>query len=128
MSLLDILLMILVIVAIVLCIYLIFALRKMGTIVQDMGKDIHNLVSKSEPVLDNWEKITSDAAEITEKAKEQLNDINDIYLSLKSRLNWLTEKKEAGKNPENRIYTLVESLSAVSKGLSAFWNTYKKNK
>lgn len=127
MSLLDILLLILVIVAIVLCIYLIFALRKMGAIVQNMEKDIHSLVSKSVPVLDNWEKITSDAAEITEKAKEQLNDINDIYLSLKSRLNWLTEKKEAGKNPENRIYTLVESLSAISKGLSAFWNTYKKN-
>ena len=120
MTALDILLIILVASAIVLCVYLIFSLKKINVTLNQLQNDVHNISEKTLPILDNLQQVSEKINNITERAANQINDLTNSIQKVKDKIFFLKprDKKSSSENPVNN---LIKNLSAVSKGISAFW-------
>ena len=120
MTALDILLIILVASAIVLCLYLIFSLKKINVTLNQLQNDVHNISEKTLPILDNLQQVSEKINNITERAANQINDLTNSIQKVKDKIFFLKprDKKSSSENPVNN---LIKNLSAVSKGISAFW-------
>ena len=120
MTALDILLIILVASAIVLCVYLIFSLKKINVTLNQLQNDVHNISEKTLPILDNLQQVSEKINNITERAANQINDLTNSIQKVKDKIFFLKprDKKSSSENPVNN---LIKNLSAVSKGIIAFW-------
>ncbi|MBU2492730.1 MAG: DUF948 domain-containing protein [Bacteroidetes bacterium] len=121
MTLIDVLIIILIVAAVVLCVYLVFTLNKLRKSFESIENDIHIISEKTVPVLDNLEEITRKAAQITGDAEEQISELKSFIHSIKRKVNRVVDLP--GKiNPEHRVSELLKNLNAVAKGFSVFWS------
>jgi len=116
-----------VIVLVLVCVLIIFSfitLNKLNRSIDVLSADLHRLIDSTIPVLDNLNEASEKIAKVAEDAKNHMNELNEFILNTKNKLNSLTARIKEGTD-QNPVLNLVRNLSALSKGISAFWEKYK---
>lgn len=122
----DILLIILIVAASLLCIYLIFTLIKVNRNISLFRRDVESIKNKLFPILDNLQKITDKAAKVSSSAEEKIKNFTHTINSLKKIFSSFVSPVGGSNDPQIRINTFIRNLSAVSKGISAFISRLRK--
>ena len=123
MAVIDVLLIVLILSASVLCIYLIITLNKLNKSIEVLQKDIHVIAEKTVPTLESINEVAQKAVVVTTEVEEQLAEVKSFIQSVKGKVSKVTEFPK-NINPENRINELLKNLNAISKGFSAFWTKF----
>ena len=121
MTVLDVFLLILIIVAIFLGVYLIFALKKLNNTLDTVQEDLHSLNNRIEPILENFTTITQKVVNISEETEKRVLDISNTIQNVKNTITKFTFKKD-GYSQRNPVKDLIANITAISKGISAFWD------
>lgn len=121
----DIALIILILSASALCIYLIISLKQLNQTLSGVQKDVHDLVDKAIPTLENINEITDKANSVSSDAKQHWDEVSDAIYSMKNKVSnfKLTDTFDRRDNP---IQNLIANLTAVVKGITAFWSEITK--
>ncbi len=124
MSLIDILLIVLILCASALCIYLIVSLRKIGSSIEIIQKDIHNLSEEALPLIESLKETSQQASQLIENANTQISDLSEEVRTFKNKVTnfSLIKAKSSTGNPVN---DLVKKLRSISSGFKAFWSNFK---
>lgn len=118
---LDILLIILIVVAIAVLVYFVFFLNKLGSNIELMARDAHELKQRTELLLIQLEETTAKANSIVDKAESHLNSLEEFIDNVQSRYKAFSD----GVRTDNPFADFIKNISAVSKGINAFWKKYK---
>jgi len=122
---LDIFLIILSISATLLCIYLIFTLKKLVIQMNELQKDIKNLVDNTIPVLKNINDVTLKANRIVSSAEDYWEGIERSIENVRSKFSKLTNiTRYDGADLPARNF--IQNIKAISRGISAFWQEFRK--
>lgn len=121
MTVLDVFLLILIIVAIFLGIYLIVTLNKLNKTLDKVQKDLHSFNNQLEPILGNLTTISQKAVNISEETEKRVLDLGNSIQNVKNTVNKFSFKKN-GNTQGNPVQDLIANVRAISKGISAFWN------
>lgn len=124
MNVIDILLIILILSASALCIFLIFYLKKLIDHVEAVRKDVHELVEKTTPVLENLDDVTRRANRIVLEVENYWNEIDSSIKKVRERISGLTSLKKY-TDAENPVSELIKNVKALTKGFVAFWQAIK---
>jgi len=125
---LDILTALLILSVSALCVYLIFFLKRTTQTLETLKNDIHRLADKADPVLSKLDSVSDSIKYVVDELKDHVLAFGDV-------LDQAKEKAESLLNIDKKIRTSIENspiadlyrrLNSVSKGVSAFWNTYKR--
>ena len=124
----DILLAILILAAIFLCIYLIVFFRKSTSAIEKLQEDVHQLKIEIDPVLSNLNSISDNIVNVTNTIESQVSSCGRLIDEAKEKVeNLLNIDKKIKENIENSpLADLYKKLIGVSKGISAFWETYTR--
>lgn len=125
MTLIDILLVLLIISAAALCVYLIVTLSKLNKSVEVLQKDVHNLIEKTIPVMENLEEVTGKFNRVATEAEERWMDLNSAIETAKDKVSRFSLKSSSGRS-DNPVHQLIKNLTAVVKGVSAFWSEFNR--
>lgn len=125
MTLVDILLVLLIAAASVLCVYLIISLSKLNKSVEILQKDVHQLIEKTIPVLENLNKVSNKFTRVASEAEGYWDELNSVIENAKEKVSRLSLKPAAGRS-ENPVQQLIKNLSAVVNGISAFWSALNR--
>ena len=127
MNFIDILTIILLISASVLCIALIFYLAKITSSVKAMQEDLNEISSKINPLIENVSDLTEKISIITEDAKGQIQTSKNIVHSVKDRVDIILGLEERVRGGiEGPLMTLVTNFRAIANGLNTFLSNFKK--
>jgi len=125
MTVLDIFLIILIIAATALCLYVIVSLRKSIIQIEQLQKDVKQLVENTIPVLHNINEVTTKVNRVVTEAENYWDEIDRAIKNLKEKAAGLTSLTRF-RDAENPAQDLIKNLKALSKGISVFWNEYKR--
>lgn len=125
MSLIDVALLILILAAIALCITAIIYIRRLVTQLDGVRNDVHDLVEKLLPVVDNLNQITQRANKIASEAESYWDEIDRSIKNLKEKVSKLTSLQGL-RDVENPAKNLIRNLRSFTKGFSAFWSEFSK--
>ena len=121
MSILEIFLLILIIVGIALGVYLIIALKKINVTLDFVQKDLSNVNEKLGPILDNVKVITDKAVNISDEAEKRVLDIGNTLQNVRNTVSKFSITSKGSSSNRSPVQDLLSNLTAVSKGVSAFW-------
>ncbi len=123
MTLLEVFLFILIIIGIVLGVYFIISLGKMNRTLDAVRTDLNSVNNKLGPILENLKVITDKAVSISDETEKRVMDISESIQNVKNTVSRFSFRgpKESYFN-RNPIQDLLKNLTAVSKGVSTFWN------
>jgi uncharacterized protein YoxC len=113
--------MLLIIVGIVLCIYLIITLSKLNKTLDLVQNGLESTNNKLDPILENLNLIVEKAVNISDETQRRVNDISNTIQSVKDTVNKFSFRSRSDSGSRNPIQELLSNLTAVSKGVSAFW-------
>lgn len=111
-----------------LCIYIIFFLKNTTKTLENLQSDIHRLADKADPVLSKLDSVSDNISFIIDEIKDHALAFGDV-------LDQAKEKAEILLNIDKKIKTSIENspiadlyrrLNGISKGVSAFWDSYKR--
>jgi uncharacterized protein YoxC len=124
----DILLAILILAAIFLCVYLIVFFRKSTSAIEKLQEDVHQLKIEIDPVLSNLNSISDNIVNVTNTIESQVSSCGRLVDEAKEKVEYLLNiDKKIKENIENSpLADLYKKLIGVSKGISAFWETYTR--
>ncbi len=125
MTVIEILLIILILAATVLCIYVIISLKKLNEQIEILQKDVKQLVDNTIPVLNNLNEVTSKANRIVSGAENYWDEIDRSIKNLKEKVSDLTSFTRF-RDAENPAKDLIKNLRALFKGAAAFWSEFKR--
>jgi hypothetical protein len=123
--LIDILLLVLILFASSLCIFAIIYLKRTFEQIEAIRKDIHQFVENTMPTLNNLEEITQRTKRIVCEAEGYWEEIDHSIRFLREKILNFGLWKKINYAKTQRSY-LINSLRSVAKGISAFWNKYKR--
>jgi ABC-type transporter Mla subunit MlaD len=126
MTLIDVLLIILILLASSLCIFIIFSLRKLLIRVEAVSTDIQKFLEKANPILDNLADVSQRANRIVTEAENYWDELDSSIKKLKQKVSDITSLN-IFKDVEHPAKDLIRNLKAFSKGISAFWQAFKRN-
>ena len=110
-----------------LCIALIFFLYKITKSVKNIETDISDLTQQIKPLIASTINLSEKLKFISDEAKQPIIIVRDIVEDIKDRINAILEFEEKlRKGVEGPLSKLLNSLSGISNGINAFWDTYKK--
>lgn len=109
--------------ATVLCIYLIFYLKKILIHVDEMRKEIHQLVEKTIPVFEKLDVAADKANKIVSEVEGYWEDLESSINNLKQKVSNITSFKKT--TSENSVTDFIRNLRAISRGLVSFWDALK---
>ncbi len=121
----EILLAVLILSASALCIYLIFVLKTLLKNAASIQKDVSNLVEKALPLLENLNDVSNRASKVVNGIENYWDEVDNSIKRVKEKVKNFTSLKSI-QNDENPVKDLIKNLKAFFKGLSAFWQTFKK--
>ena len=124
MNILHIFLVIFILAASALCVFAILYLKKLIEQVEAIRKDIHQLIQRSVPVLENLEQVTSKANRVATEVESYWNELDQSIRNLRYKVSSLTPLKNF-RETESTVLDLIKNIRAVSKGLTAFWSELK---
>lgn len=122
---LEIFLIILSIAATVLCVYLIFTLKKILLQIDQIHKEINDLVENTIPVLKNINDVTLKANRIVSSAEDYWEGIERSIENVRNKFSRLSSFniREGEENPARNF---IQNIRALSRGISAFWQEFRK--
>lgn len=122
---LDIFLIILSIAATVLCIYLILTLKKIVAQIDNLQKEVKQLVDNTIPVLKNINDVTLKANRIVSSAEDYWEGIERSIENVRNKFSRLTgvTRNDGEEFPARNF---IQNIKALSKGISAFWQEFRK--
>ncbi|MEG8947021.1 DUF948 domain-containing protein [Rosettibacter firmus] len=121
----NILLVILIISASVLCIYLIFTLKSLIREAEAIRKDVHDIVEKALPVLENLNDVSNRASRVVSDIENYWEEVDSSIKKIKEKIANFTSLKTFQGN-DNPAKDFIKNLRALFKGISTFWQTFKK--
>lgn len=124
-TLIYILLAILILSASALCIYLIIMLKKILQEVEAVRKDVDNLVDKAIPILNNLSEVSQRTNKVVSEIEHYWNEIDNSIKKVREKVANFTSLKTF-QNDENPAKDLIKNLRAFVKGISTFWQTFKR--
>ena len=127
MSLISIFSIILLASASVLCIALVIYLNRITTSIKDIKSEIQDLTSKIKPLIASSTNLSEKLNRMSQEASNQLNVTKGIVNKFDERVDTILELEEKVREGfSGPVLDLIKSLSAITNGVSAFWNAYKK--
>ena len=126
MTIIDILLVLLIIAAAALCVYLIISLSKINKSVEILQKDVHDLIEKTIPVLENLNDVSEKVNKVASEAEGHWTDLNSAIDNAKKKVSSFSLKTTHIGRSENPVSSLIKNLSALVKGITAFWSEFSK--
>lgn len=124
-TLINFLLVILILSASALCFYLIISLKKIIQQAEAIRKDIHLLIDKAIPILEDFSKVSNRANKVTSDIENYWNEIDNSIKKVREKVASFTSLKTF-QNDENPVKDFIKNLRAFIKGLSTFWQTFKR--
>jgi uncharacterized protein YoxC len=124
----NVLLAILLLAAIFLCVYLINFLRKSTSAIERLQEDVHQMKEKVDPVLSNLNSISDNIVNVTNSIDNQVSALGNLVDQVKEKIESLLniDKKIKDSIENSPVAELYRKLTGVSKGISAFWESYKR--
>lgn len=123
MSIIEILLIILILSASALCIYAIIYLKRLTEQIEAVRKDVHELVERTTPILENLEDVTQRANRIVLEVGNYWDEIDRSIRNLRERVsNFSFSRLNEVEYPAK---DLIKNIKAFAKGISAFWQEFK---
>lgn len=119
----DILTVLLIVIGIAALFYLIFFLKSATQNLNLITSDVHEMKEKIEPIITNLEEATGRANSIVERTEEYVDSMDQLIEELKSRYNSFSW----GVKHDNPVADFIKNVSALSKGINAFWSKYKNH-
>ena len=105
----------------VLSIILIVVLLRVKTLTGELQEDLREIRTRSAPVLDNLEAITSKVRAITENIDEQVEGVRDSITSIRSIADDIVLlERRVQERVEGPVLDTVAYLVAIIKGLRTF--------
>lgn len=123
MVLIDILTIVLILLVTALIIFVFVTLKKLNRSIDVLSSDLHQLIDATIPVVQDLKKASEKIANIADDAETHMEEFNELVSNTKMKLNSLSTRVKEGAN-QNPVVNLVKNLSALSKGISAFWDKY----
>lgn len=122
MTLIDILTIILLVLASVVCIALIVGLKKIIQSVSMLQADVQEMKTSIKPLISSVQEVTEKLNYISNETKSQIQMAKSVVQDVRTRVDQILslEKKVRG-SVEDVVIPLTENLTAVSKGFDAFW-------
>ena len=122
----DILIAILLILASVLCLYLIKLLRRLFITINIIESELEELDRKITPLIYELTEMTNSGNYVASYAKEKAEFVISWVESVKSKFDGFITKKEKDVSPQSNARNLVTNLKALYNGASTFINEIKK--
>lgn len=123
----DVAIIILLLAATALCIFLIFYLNRITKSVIEIQKEMKTMTEQLSPLLISFtelsEKISGLASDVDTQLQTGKALFNEIKIRVKKIL-YLEQKIRGGF--EGPVLDLINNLTAISKGIGAFWSSYKQ--
>ena len=110
---------------IALCVFLIIYLKRIVVSVEKLQKDMDKLTDETVPILKNIAEVTQKANRITDEAEKHWNDLENAIQNVRDRFSRLTHKPSDG-SAENTGRDFVRNISALIKGITAFWSKWRQ--
>lgn len=121
MSIIDIFLLVLIIVGILVGVYLILTLKKITSTLDFVRNDLESINNKLEPILENVKTITDKAVNISDETEKRVLDLSNTIQNVRSTVSKFSFKGRSTQSKRAPIQELLSNLTAISKGISAFW-------
>ncbi|KAF0152470.1 MAG: hypothetical protein FD143_1108 [Ignavibacteria bacterium] len=124
-DLVQILLVLLIITATALCVYLILVLKKLVVQLNDLQKDIKQLVDSTIPVLKNLNEVTLRANRIVSSAENYWQGIERSIENVRMKFSNFTSvgRFDGAEYPARN---LVQNIKAFYRGFTTFWQELRK--
>ncbi|MFC2103499.1 hypothetical protein ACFLSS_03615 [Bacteroidota bacterium] len=129
MNLIDFLLALLLLTASALCIALIYYIWKISNSLKSVQRDVNELSTKIQPLINSATELSNNLNEITDSARGHVNMSRDVVTSIKDRVDTILSFEEKVRGGiEGSIMSVIKEFSAISNGLSTFLNNIRKKK
>jgi uncharacterized protein YoxC len=125
MELVDILIVILLVIASVLCLYLIKLIRRLFVTIDLVETEIKELDSKITPLLLDIQEMVDTGNSVATFAKEQTDFANDLFEKVKNMFGGFLVKREEKSFPQSNAHNLITNLRALVKGATSFISELK---
>jgi len=110
-----------------LCIALIIYLNRVTKSVKGIEDNLKDISTQIKPLISSTTFLSEKLNYISEEIKEQVYIGKNIVTEVKDRVDTILDLEEKIRGGfESSIFDLIKNLSAVSNGVSAFWNAFKK--
>jgi uncharacterized protein YoxC len=111
----------------ILCIALVVYLNRITRSIKEIESEIKDLTSEIKPLIASSTNLSEKLNRISAEASNQLNVTKGIVNKFDDRVDTILELEEKVREGfSGPVLDLIKSLSAISNGVSAFWNAYKK--
>lgn len=126
MNLLDILLVILIISASLLCIALIYYLWKISISVKSMEADLKQLSTNLERLINSTSILANNLTDMSNNVRGQLDTSRNIITSIKERVDKILEFEEyVRKGIEGPVRTFIREITAINNGINTFLTKFR---
>jgi uncharacterized protein YoxC len=110
-----------------LCIALIIYIHRITKSINEIQKDVKDLSSGIQPVLASTQVLTEKLNSIAENAKDQVDVVKSIVYDVRDRADTILEMEaEIRGKAESHLLDLLNTINAISNGITSFWNHYSK--
>jgi uncharacterized protein YoxC len=124
--LIQILTVILILSAALLCIALIYYLNKIVKSVQSVNSDIKELSSNLKPLIQSTLTLSDSLNRITSDVKDQLHITQSIVVDLRERADKVLNLESRIRSSfEDAVMPFVQNLHAIGRGVETFWRNFK---
>ena len=123
MVLIDILTVILIVLVCALILFVFVTLKKLNRSIDVLSADVHQLIDSTIPVVENLKTASEKLANVADDAEKHMADFNEFVTNTKTKFNSLSTRVKDGAT-QNPVMNLIKNLSAISRGISAFWEKY----
>lgn len=124
--LIQILTVILILSAALLCIALIYYLNKIVKSVQSVNSDIKELSSNLKPLIQSTLTLSDSLNRITSDVKDQLHVTQSIVVDLRERADKVLNLESRIRSSfEDAVMPFVQNLHAIGRGVETFWRNFK---
>jgi uncharacterized protein YoxC len=124
MNLIDVMLIILILSASALCIYAIIYLKRLTEQIEAVRKDVHELVERTTPILENLEDVTQRANRIVLEVGNYWDEIDRSIRNLRERVSNFSFSRLS--DVEYPAKDIIKNIKAFAKGMAAFWQEFKQ--
>jgi|APHig6443717817_1056837.scaffolds.fasta_scaffold62626_2 uncharacterized protein YoxC len=121
----EILLVILILTATALCLFVIVSLKKMNQQIEQLQKDVKQVVEKTIPVLNNINEVTIRVNRVVSEVEDYWDEIDHSIRKIKDKVSNFTSLKLLS-DVESPTVDFIKNLKALSKGVSAFWREFRR--
>jgi uncharacterized protein YoxC len=110
-----------------LCIALIIYLYRVTRSVNKIEIDIKDFTDLIKPLIASAINLSEKLNFISDQAKQPIIIVKEVVEDIKDRIDVILEFEEKlRKGVEGPLTKLLNSLSGISNGINAFWDTYKR--